>query len=288
LTQKSTTNDVTAEVDTGIFGLGRTSIFTHLQELAVRIKHSLIAYIVALALVSSLPDPFHPFGGPNSFYGYNFLLTNLLRYAEASYAPGLTFIALSPTDPVFAFLNVSMILALVITLPYIFYEIYGFVAPALYQRERRAVRKYVLPFAALLTVGSIFGLVVIFPTVMRILILFYQPLGVSKLLAIDSFVNLMILIPLITGLAFTFPVFLIPLVELKILKAKQLTSARKWVYVLVILGVSIANPDPTDISSLPIVVPILVLFEFTILISKRIEKKRAEKAALAQDLVSQA
>ncbi len=257
---------------------GLASILEHLKELASRLKKALLAYIVILALVSSLPDPLQPFGGPYSFYGYNFLLITLIRDAETVYVgPNFKFIAISPTDPIFAFLDVSMILSLIIAMPYIFYEIYGFVAPGLYKKERRVVRKYVLPFTVLLTIGGIFGLTVVFPIVIRVLLLFYAPFGLQNLVSLDSFVNLLVLIPLVTGLAFTFPVFLIPLVELRMLSAKQLSSARKWVYVGVALGVSIANPDPTDISSIPIVLPILVLYEITILIAKRVEKRRKIK-----------
>ncbi|MHB1907967.1 MAG: twin-arginine translocase subunit TatC [Nitrososphaerales archaeon] len=258
------------------------SIFGHLGELSSRLKKSLLAYIIALVAVSSVPDPLHPFGGPNSFFGYNFLLTDLIRQAEAAYAPNVIFFPSGPADPVFAFFNVSMVVALLISLPYIFYQIYGFIAPGLYMREKRIVRKYVIPFSLLLTIGGLFGLLIIFPTVMRILLLFYKPLGVASLISIDGFVNYLILIPLITGLAFTFPMFLIPLVELKILSAKQLSKSRLWVYLGVALAVSIANPDPTDISSIPIVVPILVLFEITVLVAKRIEKGRVAKNLVEQ------
>lgn len=266
-------------------GFGLASFLSHLSELSNRLKNSLLAYIVILAVISSIPDPLHPFGGSNSFYGYNFLLAVLIRKAEIVYAPGVTFIAQSPADPVFAFLNLSMVTALIIGLPYIFYEIYGFVAPGLYQREKRAVRKYVLPFSVLLTAGGIFGLLIVFPIVMRILLLFFAPVGVGRFMTIDNFVNFLIFIPLITGLAFTFPVFIIPLVELRVLNAKQLSNARKWVYVGVALAVSIANPDPTDLSSIPIIIPIIVLYEVTIYVSKRIEKNRAAKA-IAQGLAT--
>jgi sec-independent protein translocase protein TatC len=256
---------------------GRASFLSHLRELSNRLKRALIAYIVALAVLSSIPDPLHPFGGSISFYGYNFLLADLIREAEAVYAPNVKFIAQSPADPVFAFLNLSMVGALLVSLPYIFYQVYGFVSPGLYQREKRAVRKYVLPFSLLLTVGGIFGLLVVFPIVMRILLLFFPVVGVSLYFTIDTFVNFLILIPLVTGLAFTFPVFIIPLVELRVLRAQQLSSARKWVYVLFALAVSIANPDPTDLSSIPIIVPIFVLYEITVFVAKRIEKNRAAK-----------
>jgi sec-independent protein translocase protein TatC len=252
-------------------------MFEPLKELSARLKRSLIAYVIALVLVSSLPNPLQPLGGPYSIYGYNFLIFALIRDAEATIGPNFKFFAQSPTDPVFAFMNLSMVLALLVSLPYIFHEIYGFISPGLYLREKRAVRKYVLPFATLLTIGGIFGLLIVFPLVMRILLMFYAPLGVQNLISLDDFVNLLMLIPLLTGISFTFPVFLIPLVELRIISAKQLSSARKWVYVGVALGVSIANPDPTDISSIPIVLPMLILYEITIFIAKRVEKKRERK-----------
>jgi sec-independent protein translocase protein TatC len=269
----------------GDAGFGRAPFLSHLSELSNRLKKTLLAYILALAIITSIPDPLHPFGGSNSFYGYNFLLAVLIRRAEAAYAPNVKFIAQSPADPVFAFLNLSMIAALLVSLPYIFYEVYGFVAPGLYQREKRAVRKYVLPFSLLLTVGGIFGLLVVFPIVMRILLLFFPVVGVGLFFTIVTFVNYLIFIPLITGLAFTFPVFIIPLVELRVLKAQQLSSARKWVYVGFALAVSIANPDPTDLSSIPIIIPILVLYEITVYIAKRIEKNRTAKA-IAQGLAT--
>ncbi|MGI0080740.1 MAG: twin-arginine translocase subunit TatC, partial [Nitrososphaerales archaeon] len=99
----------------------------------------------------------------------------------------------------------------------------------------------------------------------------------APLLSLDSFVNLLLLIPFLTGLAFTFPVFIVPLVEIKLISVKQLTSARKWVYVLVALAVGIVDPDPTFISVIPIIVPVYILYEVTILASKRIESQRFKR-----------
>ncbi len=256
----------------------RMPITQHLAELATRLKRSLYAFIIAFVVVSSLPDPLQPLGGSGALFGYNFLIITLLRIAEARLAPGYQFITTSITGPISVFLNISLVLALVISLPYIFNQIYGFVAPGLYQREKRAVQKYILPFSVLFAIGGVFGLVVVFPIVMRILLTFFRPFNIANLVPLNDFVNLLLLVPVITGLAFTFPVFLIPLVELKILSVKQLSSARKWVYVVVALVVGLVNPDPTFISSIPIIIPIYVLFEITVFIAKRIEKNRAKAA----------
>ncbi len=220
----------------------RMSFFEHLSELSTRLKRALLAFVVAFVAVSSVPNPLHPFGGPGSLFGYNFLVISLVRYATAYYK-NFSFYAPNVTSPITVFINVSLALAVVLSLPFIFIEIYGFVAPGLYQREKKAVRKYALPFSGLFAIGAIFGLVIIFPTIMRILLTFYSAFGIQNLVSLPDFVNLLLLIPVLTGLAFTFPVFLVPLVEFKILSAKQLSSARKWVYVIVALGVSIANPE---------------------------------------------
>jgi len=256
------------------------SFFEHLNDLASHLKRALLAFIVAFVAVSSFPNPLHPFGGPNALFGYNFLVISLVKYATSQYV-NYHFFASTVTAPITVFINVSLTLAIVFSLPVIFSEIYGFVAPGLYQREKKAVRKYVLPFAILFATGAIFGLLVIFPIIMRILLNLYNAFNIENLVELTDFVNLMLLIPVLTGLAFTFPVFLVPLVEFKILSAKQLSKARKWVYVIVALGVSIANPDPTDLSSLPIIIPVFILYEITILIAKRVERNRAKTQATA-------
>ena len=147
-------------------------------------------------------------------------------------------------------------MSVVITLPIIFGQIYGFVAPGLYPEGKEGGFKIHIPFAILFTIGAIFGLLVIFPTVMRILLIFYKAFEVAPLVSLSDFVNMLILVPVMTGLAFTFPVFIIPLVELKVINSKQLSSVRKWVYILVALAVGLINPDPTFITSIPIIVPV--------------------------------
>lgn len=250
----------------------------HLEELSGTLRRSLIAFIIAFAAVSSLPDPVQPLGGPSSFMGYNFLLVSLVNRAKEAWVPsGYSFLATGLTDPIFVFLNVSMVVALLVSMPYIFSQIYGFVAPGLYAREKRAVRKYVLPFTLLMTAGGLFGLFVVFPTIIKILVDFFPLFDTAPLLSLNSFVNLLLLIPFLTGLAFTFPVFIIPLVEIRLISVKQLSTARKWVYVLVALAVGIVDPDPTFISVIPIIVPVYILYEITVFVSKRIEAQRSKR-----------
>lgn len=252
----------------------RMPILEHLTELSNRLKKCMYAFIIAFAAVSSIPNPLHPLGGPNSLFGYNFLLIDALKLAEVRTARGFQFFSISLTTPISVWINLSLAISLIVTLPIIFGQVYGFVAPGLYMREKRAVQKYVLPFALLFSVGAIFGLFVIFPTVMRVLLIFYNAFQVTSLVSLSDFVSMLILIPTVTGLGFTFPVFVLPLVELKILDTKQLGSVRKWVYILVALAVGLVNPDPTFLSSIPIIIPIYVLYEATVFLAKRIEKNR--------------
>src|SRR5208283_1414717 len=137
---------------------------------ANRLKKCLFAFIISFALISALPDPTRPFGGPHALFGYNFLVVSLLFRAQNAWAQNVPTIATGLMDPIGIFINVSLVLAVIVALPVIFYEIYGFVAPGLYSREKRALRKYLLPFTALFVSGALFGLFVIFPLIMRVLI----------------------------------------------------------------------------------------------------------------------
>lgn len=181
-------------------------LLEHLAELSNRLKKSMYAFIIAFAAVSSIPNPLHPFGGPSSLFGYNFLLIDALKYAEVRTASGFQFFSISLTTPITVWINLSLAMSLIITLPIIFGQVYGFIAPGLYLREKRAVQKYVLPFAFLFTAGAIFGLLVVFPTVMRIMLIFYNAFQVTSLVSLSDFVNMLILIPMVTGMGFTFPV----------------------------------------------------------------------------------
>ena len=79
---------------------------------------------------------------------------------------------------------------------------------------------------------------------------------------------------LICGLIFTFPTYIYILVKASILKTEQLTKNRKYLYGIILIGIAVLDPDPTMITEVVTFIPIVVLMEVTILISKRIEKKR--------------
>ena len=101
----------------------RMSIFDHLAELANRLKKCLYAFIIAFAAVTSVPNPFHPFGGAGSLFGYNFLVISLLRYAEVWTAKNFLFFSATLTTPISVWINLSLALSVIITLPILFGQI---------------------------------------------------------------------------------------------------------------------------------------------------------------------
>jgi sec-independent protein translocase protein TatC len=78
----------------------------------------------------------------------------------------------------------------------------------------------------------------------------------------------------ICGLIFTFPTYIYLLVKANILKTEKLTKNRKYMYGLILIGIAVLDPDPTMITEIITFIPIVILMELTLLISKRIEKKR--------------
>jgi Sec-independent protein secretion pathway component TatC len=252
----------------------KSYFWEELEELVKILKKIVYLFIILFGIFLILPSPeAFTLNNQNIFF-YDLFIFWLLRVAEKSYLPSGTMIfAPTITAPLFAILYLAFLLALSITIPFASLEIYRFVAPALYRRERLAIRKYVLPFAILYLFGFFFTIFFILPLTFKMLLYWYQPLGIVPLVSISSFIYIIVILPILGGLLFCIPVFLLPLIELGALKTKTLTKNRILVYLIIAFIAGLISPDPTMLSVIPILIPIYILYEITILLGKRIEKR---------------
>ena len=97
------------------------------------------------------------------------------------------------------------------------------------------------------------------------------------LINVKDFVTMVVTLVLGVGFLYTAPIFLALLVDRGVLSVDHLTSQRKMVYAAFIIVTAVVTPDPTIVSDIILLVPFLVIYEVTILISKRLEKKRLER-----------
>ncbi|NBI28492.1 twin-arginine translocase subunit TatC [Chengkuizengella marina] len=227
----------------------------HLGELRKRIIWVVIVLIVCMVAGFVVAQP----------------IINYLREA----APDISLNAFSPWDAVRIYVNVAFIFALVVSLPFTLFQIWAFVKPGLKPKEQKASLAYV-PFAFLMVlVGLCFGYFVVFPLAFMFTSTITESLELIETYGLSQYFSFMfnILIPL--AVIFQLPVVVMFLTKIKILNPKLLKKVRKFAYfILVVLGTLVTPPDA--ITALIVAVPMILLYEFSVLLSKRVYKKQLE------------
>ena len=189
---------------------------THLVELRDRLLKAAAALIVCfLALVYWAPDIYSALADP------------LLKSLPA----GTSMIATDVTAPFFVPMKVTMMVAFVVALPYILYQAWAFVAPGLYEHEKKLAMPIVLSSFILFLLGMAFAYFFVFPAVFKF-VAAYTPAGVQMATDIDKYLSFVITLFLVFGLSFETPVVEMVLVRLGIVTIAKLKNFRSYFIVI--------------------------------------------------------
>jgi len=198
-------------------------------------------------------------------------------------ANGITWNVFSPWEPLRIYMNVAFVIGLIISLPVTLYHIWAFVKPGLREEERKASIKYI-PFAFLMfLLGLAFGYYVVFPMAFYFTTTITQSLSLTETYGIAQYFSFMfnILIPL--SIVFEMPIIVMFLTKLRLLNPERLHKMRKLSYMMIVIVSTIITPSPDAVTALIVAVPMVVLYELSVYLSKVVYRKQAE-----QDLVWEA
>jgi len=251
------------------------SFLGHIKELLNRLRTIIMAVVISTIAVMVVPInlDFLNASAENPYYPsiVSFTIRNIQERflpANAELLP-LTFLA-----PLEVFFFVALILGVVISTPVISYELYKFLNPALYMHERNMVLQFVGSFVGLFAGGFIFGYFYVVPLSIQTVFRFTDMLDLPPTYAFSEFFSLVGFALLVCGVLFTLPTFLILLVKAGILKTKSLTGNRKYLYGGLIIVIALIDPDPTLVTEALVFLPLVIITEISILVSKKIERTR--------------
>lgn len=176
-------------------------------------------------------------------------------------------------DPFFIYMKVSFITGIFVTLPYVLYQLWQFISPGLYAKER----KMAIPFISLATLlfytGALFAYFIVFPAAFKFF-LSYQTAELKAMISIREYVSLVMVLMLAFGAVFETPIVIVFLGLLGIFDSGQLKRGRRYFVVLAFVIGAILTPTPDVINQTLMAVPMLVLYEVGIWILVYLEKKR--------------
>lgn len=168
----------------------------------------------------------------------------------------------------------SLVVGLVVAFPYLFWEIWRFISPGLYSKERNAARGAVFFVSLLFFMGAAFGYFILSPLSINFLANYQLDPSILNEFDITSYVTTVVMLVLASALMFQLPVVIYFLSMSGLVSAAMLKSYRRHSIVVILVISAIITP-PDVISQIIIAMPIMVLYETGIMIAKRLEKKRA-------------
>jgi sec-independent protein translocase protein TatC len=183
----------------------------------------------------------------------------------------------APQELFFTQLNVAFFAAIFVGFPYLAIEIYGFVAPGLYKKERRAFVPYLIATPVFFFMGGLLVYYAVLPMAMRFF-LSMQTQDIEMLVQVSEYLGLAMTLILAFGVCFQLPVILTLLAQIDLISAKTLGKGRRYAIVgILVFAAFITPPDP--VSQIGLAVPMYLLYELSIWSVKTVEKRRAARLA---------
>ncbi len=176
-----------------------------------------------------------------------------------------------------AYMKVALISGLILTCPWVFYQLWMFVAAGLYAHERRYVRQAVPFSAALFIAGALFFLFVVAPLSLRFFLLFGDIVGVAANWTLEKYISFVTVLMLVFGLAFQTPIAIFILVRTGLVSLQTLRGIRKYVILGTVILSAVVTP-PDVISQISLAVPLYALYELGMLLA-HLAQKKVEKQA---------
>lgn len=172
------------------------------------------------------------------------------------------------TDGLFIYMKCALMVAILFTLPVLLYQVWAFVRPGLTEREARGTLAYVPVSFALFLGGASFSYFVVFPMMVRFMEKMNRTIGAVETYGIDRYFSFLFSVVFPMAVAFELPVVLLFLTRIGLLTPERLKKARKFAYLgLAIVGACISPPD--FVSHLSVTIPLIVLFEVSVIVSSR-------------------
>lgn len=171
-------------------------------------------------------------------------------------------------------LRVALYVGLLAALPYIIYQIFRFISPALYDNERRHTRRYVIGGYLMFLLGCALNYFLIFPFTYRFLALYQVSSQVPNMISLESYISTLLGMTMVMGALFEIPVVCALLARLGVLHHRQMVGCRRYAIVVALVVAAVITPTGDPFTLMLVAVPIWLLYELGAWVVRVVEKSR--------------
>jgi len=245
---------------------GEMPFLDHLEELRSRILRALAAIVIGFAV--------------GLWAVQQFQLVTVLKAPIAPYLTDGKLIVTSPTEPVMIVFKLGFLVGLVLASPVILWQLWAFLAPALYAREKRALVPSLFVGLVLFLTGAAVAYHFVVPQALRVLFSF-QNEAISPFITYDAWFSFVLQIVLALGISFELPLVMIILSWLGVIGPGELHRFRRYAVVCSFIAGAVLSPGADLLSMLMMTVPLLFLYEVGVAGSAIVHRKRKAAAVAA-------
>ena len=235
------------------------TFISHLIEMRDRLLRAVLAVVLVFICL---------FPWAKDIYGL------LAQPLLAALPKGGQMIATEITTPFFVPMKVTMMAAFLLTLPWVFYQAWAFVAPGLYQHEKRLGVPLVIASVLLFVTGMAFAYFLVFPLVFHFIVS-VTPTGVAVMTDIGKYLDFVLTMFMAFGITFQVPIAVVLLVKMGMVSVAKLREIRPYVIVGAFVVGAIFTP-PDVVSQFMLATPLWVLYEIGIIVAAIISKPKPE------------
>jgi sec-independent protein translocase protein TatC len=233
--------------------LPEAPLVEHLAELRTRLIRIILALIIGTIV---------------AFTKANYIF-ELLKYPLLKANPNLKLYFLSPTEPFFTALKISFLAGFILVSPFVFFQVWKFIEPALYEHEKKLAIPFVFFTTFFFALGCLFSFYLVLPVAIGFFINFGNiQLGAEAIFSVKEYISFVLRMIFAFGVTFELPVILSLLARLGIITPEFLEKARRYFVVLAFIVAAILTPTPDVFSQLMLAIPLILFYELSIIAAK--------------------
>lgn len=238
------------------------SLYEHLAELRKRLINCVFILLIATGIS----------------YGFSEKIFNFVRAPITPYLPGGGLIYTGPMDKFIAHLKLALVCGILVSCPFWLYQVWKFIAPGLYSKERKYTLGFIVSGTVLFILGAAFSYYVALPMAFQFLMTFGGDID-KPMISIDQYMGFFTQMCLMFGVAFELPLVIVVLGMLGIVSQSFLKKNRRYA-VMTISVISAVITPPDLLSMVMMLIPMVLLFEAGVFIVGIFEKKREDSLSV--------
>jgi len=239
-------------------------LLAHLEELRKRIIFSVLGVLVGFLSCWSFAD---------RIFG---LMQQPIIQALRHHGIGGGLVYLNPTDPFNLYLEVALVGGLFAASPFVFYQLWLFVAPGLYRKEKRYVLPFLLSTVGLFIAGGLFGYKMVYPASLDFLIGYGQRF--QPMITIGEYTKLFVTIIIGLGLIFEMPILVFFLALMRVITARWMLRNLRYSILVIFIVAAVVTPTADILNMCLFAAPMLALYAISIGVAWLVDSKRERKS----------